>query len=1733
MTRLDESGHEGSRTLPSTITQWSALAHLLVASLAGFVFAVPAHAEMQTTYISNFGRERPYEISGPLTPAAQEFTAGSSQEIGEIVVNIQVVSGSPAPNLAICNSVTNTDTNNHNKPSRVPGNACTSLTLSGTFGLGEMTFRASTPYQVAADTSYYVKFTAQSGSSYRLKSTDSNREDSGGLTGWSIGDEFIYYDNNNNRWTKDTSRTVLIAIRSAGEATTPNSPAAGAPTISGTAQVNQTLSAETSGITDSNGLANVSYSYQWIRVDADGTSNPADIPGATSATYTLVAADEGKRVKVKVTFDDDADNSEELTSTAYPSNGTILGANTNTNTNTNTLPVASDNTVTTNMDTSYTFDAGDFNFTDTDAGDALVSVKVTELESAGALALDGTDVTLDQVITKADIDAGKLTFTPAANASGDPYASFKFKVNDGKGESASAYIMTIDVLSGDPPGPPTGLSATLTGTRVDLSWAEPANSDPAITGYRIEHSAWYDRDQLWGNWTELVADTGSASTVYGHTHHDHGSNENYTLAPGVKLRYRVSAINAVGTGGPSNVSESTVPPAPDTAGNGAPNHTAVTINGDRIVVTFDEALVESEVPIGSVFEVLINQSSPRVEKVEVIGSTAVVTLSDADAVDSNDRVYIGYRPAKIFIGDTPVVIAENSLQDSEGNLVLGWRASQGQATNETLPSASHGTVRTGPGMEYTFTADDFNAYGDSLAAVIISSLPATDKGTLTLNGSNVTLDQSVTKEDIDAGKLKYTPPEGASGVPYTSFQFKVGDGTKVSVSSYTMTVEVSANELPTATDTMVRTFPDTEFSFSASDFNFTDGNSEDTLSSVRIVTLPGKGSLTLDGVDVAVNQVVLRTDIDNGGLVYAPVSGEEGEPYASFTFRVNDGTEESRLDYTMTVNVSLAPPRNNPSSRKTPTPSPQVSDAPLVALAGTDTVGAKSTADRGTRRHPVTVSTTSSLVVTWTEPDNSHCPGTCPAITHYELQYRQGTDGPWTDWPWTVEETETTIDVPDLAGAYEVRLRAVNAAGRQGEWSAPGFWSPALDAPVVTRSEGAAAGLDVRWTEPDGASCRGCPAVTHYDLQTRRYANGSWEAWVDGPLGVTGTIATVSVPDLAGAYEVRLRAVQGDGREGPWSAPGFWSPALDAPVVTRSEDAAAGLDVRWTEPDGASCRDCPAVTHYDLQSRRQTDGTWEAWTDGLRGVTETTATLTVPDLMGSYQVRVRAVHGDGREGEWSAPGQWSPPPELASGRLMKAWLSRFGRTVADQVIDAMAGRLEEPADRAGLAARIAGQGIGISDAQFHGQYDRYGQHDAIRGSGREPAVVTRGLDGQEVLQGTSFSYAGGSTGSGMASVWGRGAVAGFEGRDGDVDVDGTVRSLMLGTDFRQSNDVFGIMLAHSSGKGDYREGAEEEGRIRSMLTGMYPYAGRETGRLSLWGIAGFGKGEVTVYQDVSPYRTGASATADMDLAMAAGGVRGELLASGSEGSMIPAVDAVADVMAVRVGSDAAGEHLAAADADVSRLRMGLEGAWETVDMGGGRLTPTMRIGLRGDGGDADRGFGADYEGRLSWSSLSNGIRMRLRVHSLLTHEAEGFRERGASGSVSWDPAPGSNRGAAFSLTHSVVDTASWDLDSLLPGPGDHGAVARLAGADDARRDSRERIGARVGYGFGVFGGRFTGMPELGMGWTDGGRDYSVGWRLLREGSEAGAFEMLLEATRREDGDGGSRDGIGLRLRSYW
>ena len=151
---------------------------------------------------------------------------------------------------------------------------------------------ASFSYQWLADDS---NISGATGETYTLADADEGK---------AISVTVSFTDDQGHGEELASAATAVVAAK-------PNSPATGTPTISGTTQVGETLTAATSGIADEDGLTNAAYSYQWL---ADG----AEISGTTGSTYTLVDADEGKAISVAVSFTDDRGNDETLTSAATP-----------------------------------------------------------------------------------------------------------------------------------------------------------------------------------------------------------------------------------------------------------------------------------------------------------------------------------------------------------------------------------------------------------------------------------------------------------------------------------------------------------------------------------------------------------------------------------------------------------------------------------------------------------------------------------------------------------------------------------------------------------------------------------------------------------------------------------------------------------------------------------------------------------------------------------------------------------------------------------------------------------------------------------------------------------------------------------------------------------------------------------------------------------------------------------------------------------------------------------------------------------------------------------------------------------------------------------------------------------------------------------------------------------------------------------------------------------------------
>ena len=513
--------------------------------------------------------------------------------------------------------------------------------------------------------------------------------------------------------------------------------------------------------------------------------------------------------------------------------------------------------------------------------------------------------------------------------------------------------------------------------------------------------------------------------------------------------------------------------------------------------------------------------------------------------------------------------------------------------------------------------------------------------------------------------------------------------------------------------------------------------------------------------------------------------------------------------------------------------------------------------------------------------------------------------------------------------------------------------------------------------------------------------------------------------------------------------------------------------------------------------------------------------------------------------------------------LQTMWLSRFGRTVASHVTDAVSDRLAAPL--AGAQVTVGGQRVdlaGTEDGKLVGealtavaralgasgqpaQGDGFGPGDGqagagpgqagssawpgtavgVRGSHALDSPTGRNLSGRELLLGSAFHLAreGDGTGPGLAA-WGRVTVGGFDGEApadaGSMRIDGEVTTGILGADAEWNRLLAGVAVSVSEGEGRFDQPGVDSGTIESAMTAVSPYARFMVNeRLSAWGLLGWGTGDMTIVQAANedtgqPERT---TRADLEMRLAAVGGRGALLEAGETGGIDLGLKA--DAFFVETEADAVSNE-GGTTAAASRVRLALEGSRAFRMDGGGTLTPGLELGVRHDGGDAETGAGVELGGRIAYEDPETGLGVEARVRTLVAHEDSDYREWGASGAVRL--APGERgRGLSFSLS-PAWGSASSGVERLWSAH-DAGGLAPGAGLE-----AEQRLEGELGYGLGLLGGRLTGTPNVGFGLSGTTRDYRVGWRLKAPG-DAG-FEVNLDATRREAANDNEPAEHGVMLR---
>ena len=281
-----------------------------------------------------------------------------------------------------------------------------------------------------------------------------------------------------------------------------NSAATGAPTITGTARVGETLTVDTSAITDADGLDTATFSYQWLADDVA-------IAGATGSGYTLTSAEQGKTVTVKVSFTDDAGHQE--TRTSDPT-GAVEAAANNQATGAPTITGKAQVGETLAADTSEIADA-----------DGLDTVTFSYQWMA-----DDTDIQ----------DATDSSYTLVSDDEGKAIKVIVSFTDDANNEESLPSAATDAVAA--LPGKPTNLAGEATAQEIKLTWTAPTGD--AVVEYVVYRGA-LQNGSMNGQALSKHATIDAAGKAMAYTDAD--------VEEGVEYRYRVAAVNSSGEGGKS------------------------------------------------------------------------------------------------------------------------------------------------------------------------------------------------------------------------------------------------------------------------------------------------------------------------------------------------------------------------------------------------------------------------------------------------------------------------------------------------------------------------------------------------------------------------------------------------------------------------------------------------------------------------------------------------------------------------------------------------------------------------------------------------------------------------------------------------------------------------------------------------------------------------------------------------------------------------------------------------------------------------------------------------------------------------------------------------------------------------------------------------------------------------------------------------------------------------------
>ena len=843
-----------------------------------------------------------------------------------------------------------------------------------------------------------------------------------------------------------------------------------------------------------------------------------------------------------------------------------------------------------------------------------------------------------------------FTITSLTNA-----ANYNIRVAAINDRGTGSYVTgtAAPVAAATVPGIPTNLVLTPGDTQIEVAWTAPAdNGGSVITGYDLEYKL--SSSSNWINTTH--SGIGITFTITGLT-----NAANYNI--------RVAAINLPGTGSyvtgtSSPVSSATVPGGPPTGLSLTPSDTQIALSWTAPTDNGGSALTGYSVQYSSdggntftswshtntstsaTITGLTNGQSyqVRVAAINSEGTGAYVTGTTTLADRPGAPTGLTFTP-----GDAQLEVNWTAPSNNGGRTITGYDVEYRSGVGGSFTGASHtGTATTATitgltnGQAYQVRVRAKNSYGAGAwfsasstpnAPLLLTHFSTTNIGveasaliTAGAGGSWYGVSpRSVSGALIDGDLNLGTSNTPVTGVDRESTYVLVSDNSALDLSTYFGTSGAGAelwlwiqsatdgSDLVHSTGTSNAAAGSIRFTFSGAPPSFnTDERIIVAFASPDPPSAPAAPTLTISGsgtIDVA----------------WLPPTSSGYSSIADYDVRYKESlvTGWGALSHSGTaLSASITGLTNGTSYDVAVRASNADATGPWSTLS---TQTPANLGGPGAPDPPTLTSGDQQISVSWNEPsDNGGS-----AIDGYDVEWRQGTEGDWTELDHTGLVRSAVITGLTNGQEYQVQVRANNSVA-SGNWSGTSLATPSTTPAqvglpgLVVKSES----LIVSWVEPAN---NGAP-ISDYDVQYRAGAAGGFTSWYR-----VGTDTEITITGLTNgqSYEIQVRAENSNGL-GPWSESATGTPAdfPDAPATPTTASQDTKLAASWTAP----ANNGGTIIGYDVEYREGTEGGWEVHT---HLGTATTATITGLRNGQPYQVQVRGINVRGA-GPWSQAGLGTP-----------------------------------------------------------------------------------------------------------------------------------------------------------------------------------------------------------------------------------------------------------------------------------------------------------------------------------------------------------------------------------------------------------------------------------------------------------------------------------------------------------